>query len=84
MNIYTQLQSLSGAILDGSDAPTLLTHFKALNESVNALVSKIDSYELALRLISAPMRPDGTFNRSREACQKLAEEMLEEHSASAT
>lgn len=79
MNIYYLLQSLSAAILDDSDAPTLIERFEAVNREVNALVSKVDSYELALRLISAPMRPDGTFNRSREACQKLAEEMLTEH-----
>lgn len=30
----------------------------------------------ALRLIAAPIRPDGTWNRDRSACQKLAEETL--------
>jgi hypothetical protein len=32
--------------------------------------------ESALRLISCPMRPDGTWNRSRESCQKIAEETI--------
>lgn len=30
----------------------------------------------ALSLISSPMRPDGTWNRDRRACQLLAEEAL--------
>lgn len=30
----------------------------------------------ALSLIAAPVRPDGTFNRSREACQQLAADTL--------
>lgn len=30
----------------------------------------------ALELIAAPMRPDGTWNRDREACRELAAEAL--------
>ena len=30
----------------------------------------------ALELIAAPMRPDGTWNRDRAACQELAAEAL--------
>lgn len=29
-----------------------------------------------LELIAAPMRPDGTWNRDREACRQLAAEAL--------
>ena len=29
-----------------------------------------------LQLIAAPMRPDGTWNRDREACRQLAAEVL--------
>ena len=32
----------------------------------------------ALALIAMPIRSDGTYNRSREACEKLAREALEE------
>lgn len=32
--------------------------------------------ESALELIAAPMRPDGTWNRDREACRQLAQEAL--------
>ena len=31
----------------------------------------------ALELIATPKRPDGTYNRSREACEVLARESLE-------
>ncbi len=32
-----------------------------------------------LNLIATPIRPDGTWNRDRLACQKLAEKVLKEH-----
>lgn len=37
---------------------------------------KRDEYRAALELIAAPMRPDGTWNRDREACRQLAEKAL--------
>nr|DAL53117.1 MAG TPA_asm: hypothetical protein [Caudoviricetes sp.] len=33
----------------------------------------------ALRLIAAPMRPDGTWNRDREACRQIACDALTDH-----
>ena len=36
-----------------------------------------DRYRAALELIAAPKRPDGTYNRSREACEELAKKALE-------
>ena len=32
----------------------------------------IDRLRVALELIASPMRPDGTWNRDREACRQLA------------
>ena len=32
--------------------------------------------ESCLGLIAMPMRPDGTWNRDRAACQQLAQEVL--------
>lgn len=78
MNIYDHLQSLSAAILDDSDAPTLLARFKTVNLEVNRLTEKLSEYESVLRMVAAPKRPDGTFNRCREACQELAAEVLAE------
>jgi hypothetical protein len=37
---------------------------------------KIAEYESALRLIGMSKRPDGTYNRCREACEHLAKETL--------
>src|SRR5690606_32578631 len=33
----------------------------------------------ALRLIAAPIRPDGTWNRDREACRQIARDALRDH-----
>ncbi len=40
---------------------------------------RADKYRAALELIAAPMRRDGTWNRDRLACQKLAKEALEKN-----
>lgn len=42
------------------------------------LLGKIGAYESALDLIAMGKRPDGTYNRSREACEQLAKEVLAE------
>mgnify|MGYP001569419742 CR=1 FL=1 len=34
-------------------------------------------YQQSLSLIAAPMRPDGTWNRNRFVCYKLAKSTLE-------
>ncbi len=54
------------------------TRTMVVNDSINtaALWEKIFRYEQALQLIASPMRPDGTWNRDREACRQLAEEAL--------
>lgn len=36
-----------------------------------------NKYREALELIAAPKRTDGTYNRSREACEQLAREALD-------
>lgn len=38
----------------------------------------------ALELIATPQRPDGTWNRDREACRELAAEALGRHDDSKT
>lgn len=37
---------------------------------------EIERLRAALEIIASPMRPDGTWNRDREACQQLAEKVL--------
>jgi hypothetical protein len=41
------------------------------------LVRENERLRAALELIAAPKRPDGTYNRSREACEQLAREALQ-------
>lgn len=41
-----------------------------------ALVVEVARLRAALEIIAAPMRPDGTWNRDREACRELAERVL--------
>lgn len=41
------------------------------------LASQLRDAIAALELIAAPKRPDGTYNRCREACEQLARETLE-------
>jgi L-arabinose isomerase len=42
-----------------------------------ALRRQVARYQQALELIAASERPDGTYNRSREACEQLAREALD-------
>lgn len=46
-------------------------------QALQRFVYKIVEYESVLGLIAAPVRSDGTYNRSREACEQLAKEVLE-------
>jgi len=41
-----------------------------------ALVIEVSRLRAALEIIASPMRPDGTWNRDREACRQLAEKVL--------
>ncbi len=50
---------------------------RACAEDYSAEKARADRMEGALRLIAAPKRPDGTWNRCREACRLLAEAALE-------
>jgi hypothetical protein len=40
------------------------------------VLETLDEYQTVLELIAMPKRPDGTYNRSREACEQLAKEAL--------
>lgn len=47
-----------------------------LYEDYMALHLRVLECEMILSLIASPMRADGTYNRDRAACQKLAEDAL--------
>lgn len=44
-----------------------------------AAQARAERLEEALRLIAAPIRPDGTWNRDREACRQIACDALRDH-----
>jgi hypothetical protein len=48
----------------------------ALRAELDDAVGRVADLEQALRLIAAPMRADGTWNRDREACRQVATEAL--------
>jgi len=60
--------------------------YKAFKEKENSLLrtneqlidAQLDKGDClsALQLIASPKRPDGTYNRNREACEKLADETI--------
>jgi hypothetical protein len=52
-----------------------------LENKVRTLVTQLGEYETTLRLIAAPKRPDGTFNRDRDSCRVLAENILRAYSS---
>lgn len=52
-----------------------------LERKVKNLIIQLGEYESTLRLIAAPKRPDGTFNRDRESCRVLAENILKAYNS---
>jgi hypothetical protein len=45
---------------------------------ITRLTVQNEKFRAALELIASPKRADGTYNRSREACEQLAKETLNE------
>ena len=43
----------------------------------NQVITALEEAKAVLRLIASPRRPDGTYNRDRQACEDLARETLE-------
>ena len=41
-------------------------------QPADEVLAEIEALRRALELIAAPMRPDGTWNRDRGACQQIA------------
>ncbi len=50
----------------------------AANRGIRAERAILARYEEALNFIAVGVRPDGTYNRSREVCGELARAALEE------
>ena len=84
-----QLPRYSVAVIDANDSPTeAMSRIDKLAwregwKSPDDFIFYAHSLELyvkrlrdTLELIARPKRPDGTYNRSREACEQLAREAL--------
>jgi hypothetical protein len=52
-----------------------------LEHRIKNIMTQLGEYETTLRLIAAPKRPDGTFNRDRESCRVLAENILKAYNS---
>ena len=63
------------AVLDRNEAEDENVRLAARVEQLEAKNAQLES---ALALIAAPRRADGTYNRSREACEQLAARVLSE------
>jgi hypothetical protein len=48
-----------------------------LSESLCEALARAAHLEEALSRIAAPVRPDGTYNLGREACEQIAKEALD-------
>lgn len=68
-------------VLDAMNALRSRTRSQALADAGFTRRPSLRAMEMrkALELIAAPMRPDGTWNRDREACRQLAAETLGRH-----
>ena len=49
----------------------------AAAKEIEALRAQVEQYRAALELIASPIRPDGTWNRDRAACQQIAQEAID-------
>ena len=58
--------------LGAHDQPELAEKYRRVSE----LQTEVARLRQALELIACPERPDGTYNRGREACELLAKEAL--------
>jgi Skp family chaperone for outer membrane proteins len=54
------------------------TRAKREQEARKKAEAEVERLRSALKLIAAPKRPDGTYNRCREACEKLASKALKQ------
>lgn len=58
------------------DLHDLILEIDRLRKESAVLKEELSKVRQALELIASPKRPDGTYNRSREACEQLAKAAL--------
>lgn len=62
---------------DSDQLFTLRMEVQSLIRAYEKGETRLANHRAALELIATPMRPDGTYNRDRRACELLAKETLE-------
>jgi hypothetical protein len=74
-----ELMQYDGELLDGDDRciKTILATLDTADKCSQSISTKLEICKNALELIACGKRPDGTYNRCREACEQLAKETLE-------
>lgn len=54
----------------------MIADIEALQKDMHNLLQECIQYSVVLDLIASPVRPDGTYNLDRKACEQLAKEVL--------
>lgn len=74
-------RKIMARIVDAGNKKLKKNTVPMLERKIKNLMTQLGEYETALRLIAAPKRPDGTFNRDRESCRVLAENILKAYNS---
>ena len=77
--IFDLAEPFGGFEYGDSQGHKRLDFARSVEEAANGqMLGRLALLENALHIIASPMRPDGTWNRDREACRQLAEQALKE------
>ena len=68
----SDMGGMNGVWLDGA-----FVLQSTIEATIDRLQVALAAAQEALQLIACPMRPDGTWNRDREACRALAQAALD-------
>jgi hypothetical protein len=74
-------RKIMASIIDAGNKKLKKNTVPMLEKKIKSLMAQLSEYESTLQLIAAPKRPDGTFNRDREACRILADNILKVYSS---
>jgi len=74
-------RKIMARIVDAGNKKLKKNTVPMLERKIKNLMTQLGEYETTLRLIAAPKRPDGTFNRDRESCRVLAENILKAYNS---
>jgi len=73
----TALQSILAESMEKAMSTSSTEWLTKTQQWTRVALERIGELEVALEAIATPMRPDGTWNRDREACRQLAQDALD-------